>query len=262
MNNISASRARELFLYRIIDGGIYLEKYIGRENVVDVPDEINGISVEHIGNGCFEDRYNLQEVKLPETLKTIDKNAFAGCKSLKAINIPDGITEIGEYAFKWCSSLTSFNMPSKVDEIKSGMFMCCYSLQDVNISDNIRKIDEGSFWRCENVSLIVPNTVEEIETGAFKGVNSEKVSVGNFSQRYFEEWPYGEDVISVELGKGIITGCDFVSKTKYSLEIEVEGSKKRVDYPGDFDKTFRFIYEENKMRHNDTVIRMRKFESA
>lgn len=44
------------------------------------------------------------------------------------------------------------------------------------------------------------------------------------------------------------------------MEIDVEGSKKYVDYPENFDKTFRFISEGDKARHTDTVERMRKFE--
>ena len=142
------------------------------------------------------------------------------------------------------------------------MFMCCHNLLDVNISDNIRKICERAFWRCENISLIVPDDVEVIDTSAFKGVNQEKLHISNPDQGYFEDWPYGEDVISREYGKGIVSRCDFISKIRYSLEIDINGTKRCKDYPGDFDKSFRFISEENKMRHNDTITRMRKFETA
>ena len=261
ITNISASKAASLFLYRLVDGGIYLEKYLGRDDIVDIPDEINGIAIEYIGDSCFEDKYNIQKIRLPETVRAIGKNAFAGCKSLNTINVPDRITSIGEYAFKWCSSLTKFNIPSGLDEIKPGLFMCCYNLRDVNLSVNIRRIDEGAFWLCKNIFLTVPNTVEYIETGAFKGIDRNQIFMDKINERYFEEWPYGEDVVSPEYGKGIIVGCEFIDKTQYSLDIEVGKKELRIIYPKDFDKTFKFISEKNQMRHTATIERISKLKS-
>ena len=46
-------------------------------------------------------------VTIGDSVKTIIKNAFAGCVSLTSVTIPSGVTEIGEWAFDGCNSLQS-----------------------------------------------------------------------------------------------------------------------------------------------------------
>lgn len=54
--------------------------------------------ITKIGNYCFADLSNLQEVKLPETLLQIEDCAFINCGSLKKLIVPSAVEEIGEYA--------------------------------------------------------------------------------------------------------------------------------------------------------------------
>ena len=64
----------------------------------------------------------LSEVRLPDTLKTIRKNAFAGCMKLESIVIPENVREIGTCAFTDCGHLTKLEIWSKFVAIAEGAF--------------------------------------------------------------------------------------------------------------------------------------------
>ena len=82
---------------------------------------------------------------IPDTVTSIGRNAFSGCKSLKSINIPNSVTNIGEYAFFNCISLTSINIPKSVTNIGEDAFTCCHSLHFLVISDFIHRFGPKVF---------------------------------------------------------------------------------------------------------------------
>lgn len=48
-----------------------------------------------------------QSTIIPDSVTSIEQNAFSGCSSLTSIVIPESVTSIGEGAFRYCKSLTS-----------------------------------------------------------------------------------------------------------------------------------------------------------
>lgn len=62
--------------------------------------------VTKIGHHAFMECWDMQTVKIPETITAIDKFAFFGCRSLTSIIIPANISEIGMKSFYDCTSLT------------------------------------------------------------------------------------------------------------------------------------------------------------
>lgn len=257
-NNISASKAAELYLYSIIDGDICLNRYLGRDNIVTIPDSINGLTVIGVGDACFEDRRDLIEINLPISIESIGKNAFAGCKSLDTIEIPENVKTIGAYAFKWCSKITELAIPDGVTVISEGMFMCCYSLEKVVLPINTEFIGEGAFWRCENLKLTVPESAD-IDTGAFKGVNRENInSLHKLDDRFFEEWPYGEEVISSEYGHGVVTKCDYIDKTSHDITIHFEYGDINLEYPNEFNASMKFTSERSIHRHQEMLTKLQQ----
>lgn len=73
-------------------------------------------TVTYIADAAFEDGYYtkvhsaLEEIVLPESLKTIGEYAFSGCGALKSIHFPAGLEQIAKGAFESCNSLE--NVPS------------------------------------------------------------------------------------------------------------------------------------------------------
>ena len=57
---------------------------------------------------------------IPDSVKTIGRYAFQGCKNLTEITIPEGVTHIEERAFFHCGSLTQITVPDSVCQV--GLF--------------------------------------------------------------------------------------------------------------------------------------------
>ncbi|MBE6211317.1 MAG: hypothetical protein E7130_06795 [Rikenellaceae bacterium] len=67
-----------------------------------IPDSITSIE-----NNAFRNCTSLISVTIPDSVTTIRNHAFYCCTSLTSITIPDSVTSIGQYAFYGCKSLTS-----------------------------------------------------------------------------------------------------------------------------------------------------------
>lgn len=81
--------------YTVNDQGeVTVTKYRSSNKDPEIPEQINGNPVAHIGDAAFKDT-GINSVKLPDTLKTIGANAFIGT-NLTEITIPSGITALGK----------------------------------------------------------------------------------------------------------------------------------------------------------------------
>ena len=98
--------------------GICLLKYLGDQEDVTVPDEIDGKPVVVIAWGCFKENVALQKVTIPETVKFV--SGFQKCTNLSEVNLTEGVLEIGDDAFHGCTSLEKIDMPDSVVAIGSG----------------------------------------------------------------------------------------------------------------------------------------------
>lgn len=84
------------------------EKHLER---VHMPD-----SVCEIGERAFAES-SLRSFEPPNSLRTIGREAFAGCQSLVDISLAEGLCEIGERAFAECASCTDMHIPASVVRI-------------------------------------------------------------------------------------------------------------------------------------------------
>lgn len=116
--------------------GFKNEDMVSRFKTIIIPSSYKGKEITSI-NG-FRDNEYIEEVVLPETIKTIEKNAFENCSSLKNINL-SSVTKINESAFRGCKSLMSVDLSSVNDfgEGRSygGPFEGCSSIKEITISD-------------------------------------------------------------------------------------------------------------------------------
>lgn len=71
-----------------------IAKYIGSSKLVSVPSSIGGYTVTSIGGSAFKDT-GITYVSIPNTVKAIESQAFAGCSGLYSLTIPNSVTRLG-----------------------------------------------------------------------------------------------------------------------------------------------------------------------
>ena len=127
----------------------------------------------------------IEHVTIPDTIVTIEDNAFAGCISITEIVIPDTVKSIGRDAFISCSSLADVTLSASAIEcipktnlrtvtitsgnsIPDNAFAGAGKLESVTLSDSVESIGQSAFEFCSSLNEIrLPESLETIGNRAF-----------------------------------------------------------------------------------------------
>ncbi len=102
--------------------------------------------------------------KIPDSVTSIEKEAFSCCLALKSIEIPDSVNFIGGYAFNGCESLEYINIPNSVDSIEDCAFNLCTSLEYITLPRSVTRIGTMAFLGCSSlkeVTIVNPDAIIE-----------------------------------------------------------------------------------------------------
>lgn len=122
--------------------------------------------------GCFDNCTNLTEFKFSSTLRTIGIDTFHNT-ALQNVSLPDSIKSIGAFAFNNCNALKTVVLSNKMTEIPLSAFKDCDALQSVILPNQLITIGARAFENCKSlVGITLPNTLESICTDAFRGCES------------------------------------------------------------------------------------------
>ncbi len=160
-------------------------------------------TVTAIGDGAFA-QSEVMQIVIPNTVKSIGKQAFKYCDNLKSITIPESVESIGSYAFDGCYELKALKLPSKLESIDEALFQKCYQLvsvdipanvtsigsyafkgcrglKSIKISDKVEKIGFEAFKECESLTnVIIPDNLIKVEMSSFSGCKSlQSITLGN-----------------------------------------------------------------------------------
>jgi hypothetical protein len=150
--------------------------YRSDDAVVKIPEMIDGYEVVGIGSRSFAGNTTVTKVILPPTISYIGANAFSLCESLREINFPRSIMKIGDKAFSCCYSLKKVDLSNtQVTELSRGCFDHCKTLQEIVFPQNLKTIRGRAMAGTPLNRIVLPASVESIETGAFQYETSEKV---------------------------------------------------------------------------------------
>ncbi|WP_050608139.1 leucine-rich repeat domain-containing protein [Clostridium niameyense] len=175
----------------------------------------------------------LESVKLPETIETIEYQAFAK-NNLTSIKLPKSLKELGNLAFS-DNKLKSVDIPKGISNIATG----CFSkneITSINIPKGVSTIGRAAFMGNRLESIIIPSTVDTIGAGAFSKNKLKSVTVPeNVSDIGKSAFENGVEITYEKLTEAI----------KYGEKINKDGKSKE-----DLDKINNAISEAKNLSQN------------
>ena len=161
---------------------------------------------------------SLNHIKLPNSITSIEDDAFKECTTITSITIGNGVTSVEGYAFYGCTELKEvivdsnnttysssdgilfnkeqttlikcpegktgeYTIPNNITSIEASAFSRCTKLTSIRISNSITGIEAETFNGCTRLtSITIPNSVTSIGNYAFNectGLTSVTLEDGN-----------------------------------------------------------------------------------
>lgn len=177
------------FKYSVSGNGVSLENYTGTDTEVKIPSMINGKKVTNIGKWAFAFASNSKQitsVTIPNTVATIDEYAFNACTNLENVNIPDSVKTIGKRAF-YGTNLKSVTIPNGVTSIGNEAFSNCKSLEEVQIPSSVKTIGANAFSSTNIKSISLPDSITSIGTRALNNIDKIVVNKDSTTAKTLEK---------------------------------------------------------------------------
>ena len=152
-------------------------------------------SITQISSAAFQNKKLVGELRIPNTVTSIQNDVFNGCSALTGdLIIPNSVTEIGNNAFNGCTGFngtltlssnlktigdnafcdcTGFTgdltLPNSVTTIGESAFAYCGRFTSLKLSDALTVIPKWAFMVCKfKGTLMLPSRLKMIDAGAFE----------------------------------------------------------------------------------------------
>lgn len=126
-------------------------------SVLEIPATVTHNDVEYtvtaINASAFKNQTGVSQFILPNTITSIGKDAFRGCRYAN-INIPESLTTLGEGAFVDCDHITSVTLPEGLTSIPALAFYSCSSLTELHLPSTLTSIGIRAFANCNDLAAI------------------------------------------------------------------------------------------------------------
>ena len=144
---------------------IVIQKYVGKDPIVVIPDEIDGKKVVGF-ESAFTLNNNIVAVKIGNNVQEVAKSAFSGCKQLKYVVMGDSVKTIG------------------------GRMFAQTNLQELVLNDGVQKIgqdDSNNVFAPPSsncgMDLKIPESVTELHVSDFNLIGKP----GSYAEQYANE---------------------------------------------------------------------------
>ena len=143
--------------------------------------------IDRINASAFESCSHLKSIRIPSSVKVIEKWAFAECKALQEFTIPGHVEQIEHHAFNGCNLREVF-IPASVNFIGISAFVCNRHLAKVVVSpdnpvydsrDNCNAIIETktNTMHTACVTTFFPRTVDKLADEVFNGLDRDTLTI-------------------------------------------------------------------------------------
>lgn len=230
-------QADENFQYDVTNEGILIRKYIGESEVCVIPEVIDGIEVKRIFKSAFMNS-NIRSVIIPNSVTSIEYQAFQGCQQLSYVTIPNGVIKIESSAFWDCKNLKSIYLPASLTFVGTNVFANCVNLHSIYYGGSIEEWCElncgvfssssnnhfyckGETQKWEEVtSITIPNTLTKISRDQFNGFDHVKSFVipNTITSIESSAFSYCEGITSLEIPDSVTSIGTFAFYSCSNLE--------------------------------------------
>lgn len=207
------------------DNTACITAYSGKDTVLTIPAELDGVAIVGIENKTFKDNKSIKEIVFPDSIEAIGNYAAMYCDSLQKVTFGKNIKHIGISAFEGSqensytgkSKLTTLVFVGAPETISEKAFYFCSSLSEIVLPEGVRTIGEWAFAKCFSAKrIIIPQGVEQIDDHAFLKCSSaveatvpgsvKNIDVSTFYQcKSLEKLTLGEGIETI--GKGAFEEC-------------------------------------------------------
>ena len=212
--------------YLIDDEYIKIDRYVGNDEVVVIPETINNVNVTVLAHSIFWDVDSMTELRIPKTVTKIDGQLAGYCESLTSFYVDP---ENPEYEVR-CNALVH----KATNTLVQGSVAT-----EIDADDGILVIGSGAFANFRDIepeTFVIPDTVVEICDGAFadntslKYINIPK-SVKSIGTRVFSSCPELE-TITVDEDSEYYTdaGCNTLIEIETGVLLRGSNSTVIPDY--------------------------------
>lgn len=246
----------------------WIDEYLGNSSNVTIPDEYQGEKIEGIDSCVFQDHAELEEIKLPKSLRIIGEEAFSGCTNLKKIEIPETVETICEYAFCKCTNLKKIHLPKALKVILDYVFMDA-GVEEFTIDSSNAAFTtiDGVLYnkKCTQLVLVpnkktkvqIPDTITQINQNAARGNKELKEVKFSSALKIIKDYAFEGCSALKEvkfpntlktIGTSAFDGCSTLKKVIFPNALKTIGYAafkecsvlKEVKFPN----TLKTIYEE------------------
>lgn len=139
------SPAEDFNVQKNQDGGQTITAYVGKQEMVYVPDEIDGLPVTEITEYTFANNQTPKAIRLGDNIKKINFGSFGTNTTIEIFVAGKGLEIIGDSAFIGAEALKEVHLNEGLKEIEQLAFSQTKSLKEITIPESVEKIGTGIF---------------------------------------------------------------------------------------------------------------------
>ncbi|MBQ8383191.1 MAG: leucine-rich repeat domain-containing protein [Clostridia bacterium] len=109
----------EEFQYTVTRDGAILDAYLGRSEVVVIPEKLGGVVVSAISSQAFW-QSEVVRITMPNSVNAVGEAAFAGSTKLERVTLSANLNSIGNRAFQGCTMLSELRCTGSLSTLLIG----------------------------------------------------------------------------------------------------------------------------------------------
>ena len=143
------------FSYSVLDGNVWISRYNGSDDIVVIPETIDGYPVTVVEGGAFSNDCAGRAVKLADNIIELGNSAFGNNNNIEIVVCGSGLKKIGMTVFNFCDSLKTVVLNDGLESINGPAISGCKNLSEITIPASVTTIYITSVINCPNVLVKV-----------------------------------------------------------------------------------------------------------